>query len=369
VPQEDRGRGENERRGEVNKAIRKSMNHGDGPFLATIVPVYNEAANIEGCLHGLMHQTLLAHQHMILVLDGGSTDGTPDLLMTLKQRWSGPEYPELRVIENPERTVPHARNLALKHLPPSVKFLVEMIGHAAVENDHLEQRLAAWERCTNLASRPLAGVGVRVVASNREQGHASRWIEAVLGSKFGQSGGQFSPFRETGPTDVPAFVMHDRDAVDAVGGWDTTFVTSQDSDLSMRLLKAGYSLYRTPEPTVAMHKRSTLGQWWRMGHRYGFWRTKVLLRHPRRAKWQEFLPWIGLISTFGLYLGGVGLWWLPSALYGVVLGCLGILHGSAQRSAMSVVGVPLCMVMLHTSFSLGLVDGLVRRGRLPRDRD
>jgi len=24
--------------------------------------------------------------------------------------------------------------------------------------------------------------------------------------------------------------------------------------------------------------------------------------------------------------------------------------------------------MLHTSFSIGLVDGLVRKGRLPRDR-
>ena len=32
------------------------------------------------------------------------------------------------------------------------------------------------------------------------------------------------------------------------------------------------------------------------------------------------------------------------------------------------VGVPLCLLMLHTSFTLGLVDGLLRRGRLPSDR-
>ena len=44
----------------------------------------------------------------------------------------------------------------------------------------------------------------------------------------------------------PPFVMHRRAAVEAVNGWDTSFITSQDSDLSMRLLKAGYSLYRHP---------------------------------------------------------------------------------------------------------------------------
>ncbi len=345
-----------------------SMNDERSPSVATVIPVYNEAKHIEACLHGLLHQTLDPTEHMILVLDGGSSDGTVAKVEAFIARFCGPEYPTIRLMNNPGRTVPHARNLALEHLPQSVRFLVEMIGHAEIQPDHLEKRLESWDRCMSMASRPLAGVGVRVVASEGEEGPVSRWIESVLASKLGQSGGQFSPFSRTEPTDVPAFVMHDRTALEAVNGWDASFVTSQDSELSMRLVKAGYGLYRTPEPTVAMHKRSTLGQWWRMGHRYGFWRTKVLMRHPRRARWQEFLPWFGLLATLGLFLYGAALWWTLPAAYGGVLFVLAFVNAFAHRSLASLFGVPLCFVMLHTSFSIGLVDGLVRKGRLPRDR-
>ena len=66
--------------------------------------------------------------------------------------------------------------------------------------------------------------------------------------------------------------MHRRTSIEAVGGWDEAYITSQDSDLSMRLLKAGHVLYRDPAPEVRMHKRNTLSQWWKMGHRYGAYR-------------------------------------------------------------------------------------------------
>ena len=34
----------------------------------------------------------------------------------------------------------------------------------------------------------------------------------------------------------------------------------------------------------------------------------------------------------------------------------------------SLFGVPFCLIMLHTSFSLGLLDGVFRKGRAPSDR-
>ena len=117
-----------------------------------------------------------------------------------------------------------------------------------------------------------------------------------------------------------------------------------------------------------MHKRNTLSQWWKMGHRYGFWRTKVLLKHPRRATWLEFLPLFGLLLTAGFFLASVAGWWMLPAAYGVAL-----LLAAGQRVGRgdgwsALVGVPLCLVMLHSSFTLGLVDGLLRRGRSPTDR-
>ncbi len=344
------------------------MEEENGPRLATVLPVFNEELHIRGCLESLLHQTVDPSMHMILVLDGGSTDGTLDVVNDVIANHTGSAYPRVEVMDNPERTVAHARNLALAHLPASVEWLVEMIGHAVVDEHHLQDRLDAWQACTQEVQGQLAGVGVRVVAMDEPQGMVASWIDGAISSIVGQSGGQFASFSKPSSTNVPAFVMHDRSAVESVNGWDTRFITSQDSDLSMRLLNAGFSLYRHPSPRVQMHKRTTLGQWWKMGHRYGFWRTKVLLHHPRRAKWQEFLPLFGLGLTAGLAAMGHPFWHLPLAAYLVVLGVSGLVQVIKQRRFTCGVGVPICLVMLHTSFSIGLLDGLVRKGRLPNDR-
>ena len=59
---------------------------------------------------------------------------------------------------------------------------------------------------------------------------------------------------------------------------------------------------------------------------------------------------------------------VPFAVYGLALATSGALESRRQRRFSSLLGVPLCLLMLHTSFSLGLVDGLLRKGRLPKDR-
>ena len=344
------------------------MDAAEGPELATVIPVYNEVEHIEACLLSLLEQTIEPARHMIVVLDGGSTDGTQRVVNGIMEEHQGDDYPQLSFMENPNRTVAHARNLALSTLPDSVEFLVELIGHATVPPDHLESRLQAWAACQDEVGDRLSGLGVRVLPANQATSRTARWIDGALASPIGRSGGQFSQFSGREPTKVPAFVMHSRTSLNAVGGWDESFITSQDSELSMRLLKSGYVLYRDGATTVHMHKRSTLANWWKMGHRYGFWRTKVLLKHPRRATWQEFLPLVGLLLTMALGVAGEPLWWVLVACYGVALGFAGVHRAMRGDGWSALVGVPLCLLMLHTSFTLGMGDGLVRRGRMPSDR-
>ena len=345
------------------------MDEGNGPSLATVIPVYNEATHIEACLLSLLQQSLHPSRHMILVIDGHSTDATVELVNNIIEKHQGDEWPLVQLVDNPQRSVAHARNLALNALPSSVEFLVEMIGHATVGPEHLEQRLEAWGACLELAGDRLAAVGVRVIGHTESVSRTAAWVEAALASPLGRSGGQFSQFSLVGQTKVPAFVMHNRKALNAVQGWDESFITSQDSDLSMRLLKAGFLLYRHPRPEVFMHKRSTLKQWWKMGHRYGFWRTKVLLKHPSRAKWQEFLPLFGLLATLSLFFAGMTWYSVLPGVYGGALLVSGLVHAFRHRGLSATLGVPLCLFMLHVSFTLGLFDGLLRKGRPSSDRD
>jgi hypothetical protein len=264
--------------------------------------------------------------------------------------------------------VAEGRNLALQLLPESVTHVLELIGHSTVMPDHLSVLVEEWNRISQIESRPLAALGCRVTAREGELGTVESWVEATLASPFGSGGGQFDNFSKASPCKIPAFVLHSRDALVAVGGWDESFISSQDSDVSMRLAADGYALWRTPRVTVRMTKRTGLKHWWKMGHRYGFWRTKTVLRHPKRMSLREYLPWFGLLLTLTLFALETQVWVVPIGVYACVLVLEGIRMVVRFKRPLLLVGVPICLLLLHTSFSIGLVDGLLRRGRAATDR-
>ena len=105
-----------------------------------------------------------------------------------------------------------------------------------------------------------------------------------------------------------------------------------------------------------------------MGHRYGFWRTKIVLRHPRRISLREYAPWFGAILTAVLYSLSSDYWMIPTMMYGVVLFAEALRSSINNRRISLLLGIPICLIMLHTSFSIGLVDGLIRKGRESSDR-
>jgi len=357
-----------ERRGEYLGAKPSSMGAAFNPMIATVLPVLNEASHIGACLDSLIQQTYLSSNHVILVLDGGSTDGTANEVEAAILRSAHADGPKIELHSNPGRFVAEGRNLALKLIPDSVTHVLELIGHSTVKPDHIAVLVEEWDRISEIESRPLAALGCRVTSREGELEAVEAWIEATLASPLGSGGGQFEAFKKASPCKIPAFVLHARDALVAVGGWDESFISSQDSDLSMRLAAEGYALWRTPRATVRMSKRTGLKRWWKMGHRYGFWRTKTVLRHPKRMSLREYLPWFGLLLTLALFALETNLWVVPIGAYG------GALTLEAARMVLRfkrpslLFGVPLCIFILHTSFSIGLVDGLVRRGRAATDR-
>jgi hypothetical protein len=105
-----------------------------------------------------------------------------------------------------------------------------------------------------------------------------------------------------------------------------------------------------------------------MGHRYGFWRTKTVLRHPKRISLREYAPWFGLVFSAVLFALSSDYWEIPVVLYGVVLMVEALRSSISNRRISLLIGIPICLFMLHTSFSIGLLDGLLRKGKASSDR-
>ena len=203
-------------------------------------------------------------------------------------------------------------------------------------------------------------------------------MEATLQNPMASGRGQFAQFRGRERTRVPPFTLYRRGALDEADGWDERFITTQDSELNHRLEQLGWELWRSDASSCRMAKRRTIGGWLKFGHRYGFWRMKHLRIAPRRASFLEFLPWVGLLTTLflcctGLKFTGLGLtdgpvWLIPPLTYAVVISLHGLFESVTRQQPTLLLGMPLMLFLLHTTFSIGLLDGLIRKGRAPKDR-
>ena len=340
--------------------------------VATVIPTWQEAMHIERCIRSFMAQTYPSHMHQILVLDGGSTDGTTAIVERLALESAREGGPQITLIENPFKYVPHARNIALEHLDSGVEFILEMIGHAWVPPDHLEVRLSRFHSIEGELGTRLGGLGARVLESDLPLDNVGNWIEASLACPLGGSG-QFARFSKDGPTKIPPFTLYRRQAVEAVGGWNEDFITTQDSEINLRLISNDWPLWRTAATHVRMAKRTTVKQWLKMSYRYGFWRMKHVIDAKSRMRIGEFLPWIGLAIVAGLAIDGQSTFFLPNFLLPILaylsaLFVVGAVEARRSNEMSMIWGVPYMLILLHTSFSIGLLAGGFRPGKPPNDR-
>ncbi|MBN16851.1 MAG: hypothetical protein CMB37_01655 [Euryarchaeota archaeon] len=340
--------------------------------VATVIPTWQEVAHIERCLTSLIEQTYASENHQIIVVDGGSTDGTVEVIEKMIQISLDCDGPEIHLLNNPSRFVPHARNIAQEYLDQDVDFILEMIGHAWVPKNHLEIRIERFFSIESEHNIRLGGLGAKVVKSDLKMKSVGHWIESALSCKLGGSG-QFARFSKESPTRTPPFTLYRREAIDSVGGWNENFITTQDSELNLRLIRNGWPLWRTPETYIHMAKRTSVKQWLRMGYRYGFWRMKHVIDARTRMRFTELLPWFGLSLVAGLAIDGQSAYLIPNFAWPIVayfLTLLGIGLDEARRGRdlSAIIGVPFMLFLLHSSFSVGLLGGIFGNAKPSRDR-
>lgn len=95
------------------------------PVIGVVIPAYNRRENLARCLGVLSWQTM--DQFVVMIADDGSTDGTREMILELKQT---PFWQDrlLYVRGGPRRGVRtgRARNLGAANLPPSVRVMLKL---------------------------------------------------------------------------------------------------------------------------------------------------------------------------------------------------------------------------------------------------
>ncbi|MCH9647220.1 MAG: glycosyltransferase family 2 protein [Deltaproteobacteria bacterium] len=327
------------------------------PLVSIVMPVRNEEAYIERSLGSVLAQTYPLERMEIWIADGGSTDKTRELATALGK--GAPVF----LIDNPRGIVSTGLNAMLEKYQGDILLRVD--GHCEIAPDYVE-------RCVHyLQTRQIAGVGGPIETVGED--FLSQSIAVAMSSRFGVGD---STFRTGGsePTlaDTIAFPAYHRSVLEQAGPFDEELVRNQDDEFNYRLRKAGHSLLLAPDLSSRYYSRASLRSLWSQYRQYGFWKVRVLQKHPRQMRWRQFVPPVfvlALLLSLALALTPTPLRpagrWLAAGVGGSYLVANGVASvWTAQKAGWRYLGVlPAAFALLHLGYGSGFLVGLVRFAR------
>lgn len=318
-----------------------------------VVPTLNEARHIGDLLEALLveAETLDAR---IVVADGGSTDGTTDIV-----RERALSAPRVVLIHNPKRIQSAAINLAVREFGDGADYLIRIDAHGAYPADYCRNLVAeAEERQVGSIVVPMTTVGIAAF---------QRAVATAQNSAIGTGGSAHRTGKGSGPVDHGHHALMRVDAFRAVGGYDQSFRFNEDAELDYRLRQAGHTIWLTDRTGMTYYPRSTASGLFKQYFGYGGGRARNILKHRMRPRLRQLVP-LAILPV--VLLAALSIWhWgflVPLALWGV--GCIALGVHAARKHypeyAMPMVLSPLvglAAMIMHLAWSSGFWAHVAQR--------
>lgn len=201
------------------------------PEISVVMPVRNEVAKIEGCIEGLLRQTVPVKE--IIVVDSGSTDGTLDVLR---------RYQKVTLVQIPGSQFNHGETRNVGVRAATGEYVVLTVGDAkAYDNQWIQELLNGFD------GPEVAGVCGQQVCPHDRDKNPLNWYRPVgprTKTKYYFPNGAFDnlsayeKMRACGWDDVTA--MYRRTVLQEIPFQFTSF--AEDAIWAKEALQAGYAI-------------------------------------------------------------------------------------------------------------------------------
>ena len=327
-------------------------------MISVVIPCLNEAAYIDATLQALATQEDPGEPFEVVVADGGSTDGTRELLNAWEAR-----DPRFRVVDNPDRITPVAMNLGIR--AAHGETVVIFGAHARCASDFLQRNVEA------LRAHPESGCVGGIVTQIHGTPTARR-IGMALSTPFGVGDARFRTGGLAGHVDTVAFGAYRRSALEEIGLFDASLVRNQDDELNFRLLEAGWRIWFDPRIQSSYFVRSSYRRLAAQYRQYGYWKVFVNRKHGTVTTTRQVVPALFLLVvavTLGCTAADAAgllpaVWHrVPALVFGSVVGLwsAGALASAVVQAdrASDVPGIVYAFACIHGGYGWGYWEGIV----------
>ena len=252
-----------------------------------IIPCLNEEQYIGNCIDSILSQSYNISLIEIIIVDGGSTDGTSEILFKYKQKFTG-----LKVFQNPEKITPRALNIGIKNSTGEV--IVILGAHTIIDSDFI----ALNNKYLNEKNVKVTG-GTQI---NTGKTFRQRLIGLVMGLPFGISSAAYRWSKREQFVDTVVYAAYRRELFDEIGYFEEKYSISEDAEINWRIRQKGYKIFYSPQIKTYYFPRNKIIQFLKQLFRYGILRVNVVKKHRDALKILHLIPSIFVLIVLSLII-------------------------------------------------------------------
>ena len=328
------------------------------PFVSIVIPCFNEERFIGQVIERLASQYDDEHFE-IVVVDGGSTDGTRAVVADYAAR-----HPRVsvRLVDNPARHIPVALNLGIASARGEI--IARMDAHSLPSENYVR-------RCVELLQ---TGEGEVVGMPWQIQAGAdtatARAVALAVAHPFGIGDAQYRLAQTGAPraVDTVPFGVFRKSLWQKLGGFNEKLLANEDYDFNYRVRLSGGRVVLDTLAHSVYFARATFDDLVRQYFRYGRWKAQMLKLHPRSMRLRHAVAPAFVASLAVLLLATP---WLSAARWLLLVAAITYLLPAVafavtlSRKARGGVGVAARIVaaffMIHCAWGAGFWRGLLWR--------
>lgn len=326
------------------------------PLVTIAVPMRDEENSLAACLDAIRAQDYPADRLEVFVVDGGSTDASPEIVRSVRAADR-----RFHCLENRSGLVSRALNQVLRVARGEV--LLRIDAHTLVRPDYVR-------RCVER----LAESGAQNVGGPMEPEGRSPWsraIAAAMRSRFGVGPARFRYARRVERVDTVYLGAFPIGLFARVGDFNEEMVRNQDYEMNYRIRRSGGTILADPGIRSTYLVRPDLAALWRQFESYGFWKLQMLRRHPGSLRPRQLaapllvaaaalaapLSIAGLLLAPGVPVAAA----LPIVVGGYAAACsVAAVAAGASAGWAVVMRLPAVFAAMHIAWGVGFWRGLFR---------
>jgi succinoglycan biosynthesis protein ExoA len=319
--------------------------------ISIIVPMLNEGGHVTEFVGDVAAQDFAGEVELI-VADGGSTDGSVEILRGAAERHGL----VLELVDNPAGWVSQGLNACIERARGDL--LVRLDCHSRYPADYLRLCARAAEETD------AAVVGGIVVPHGRTP--TERAVACAMDGPFGGIGWMRDTVRPVRrDSDVVTYGAFRPEAFRQVGTFDESLLRNQDDEFTLRLRRAGHRIVLDSSIKVHYTPRGSFRGVFRQYHQYGFWKVPVMRKHRTLPGPRSLVPPVFVLSLAAL--APVAAWSrlargiLAAEALAYAACALGFAAASTRRRREPLRLVPRVAAVypvFHLGYGLGVLDGL-----------